>query len=258
MEKKNDNFEAFIAGLPPERTRVFNSPEELEAGLEAEGVYQPTRQLSEGDFRVHLAVAESDYATLFSDRYNTALSLYLEPPEGMVSFLFPRSASGTFIAKGVDIGNDNLVAFPTKVGIDISGPGPLGTDCIAIDEANFWGIANALCPGLEPYEEVVIIPGDPQSLHELRDRLARLVAEPEPGPLSEDVSQFIANMLIWIADSHEAWPTEAPITAEARIRVAKRAQDYIEAHYREAVHIEDLCRVTCVGVRTLQRSFRDY
>jgi transcriptional regulator GlxA family with amidase domain len=43
-----------------------------------------------------------------------------------------------------------------------------------------------------------------------------------------------------------------------RFHVAKIAQDYIESHYQEAVHIEDLCRVSRVGVRTLQRYFREY
>jgi len=36
------------------------------------------------------------------------------------------------------------------------------------------------------------------------------------------------------------------------------AQEFIEEHYREAVRIEDLCRVTGVAVRTLQRCFREY
>jgi len=258
MDKKNNNYEAFIAGLPPERTLVFHSPEELEAALAAEGVNQPTRQLSTGEFRAHLAVTETDYAVLFSDRYSTAISVYLEPPEGTVSFLFPRSASGVFFANGVNIGNDKLLAFPVRTGIDIAGPGLIGADCIGIDEAKFWAIADAVCPGLERHEEVVIIPGDPETLHEMQDRLTELVAAPEPGPLSEDVSQLIADMLVWIVDGHDAWPTESAITTEARVRVAKRAQDYIEAHYREAVHIEDLCRVTCVGARTLQRCFREY
>jgi len=44
----------------------------------------------------------------------------------------------------------------------------------------------------------------------------------------------------------------------ARIRVAKLVQVYIEEHYGEAVHIEDLCRVSGVGARTVQRSFREY
>lgn len=42
------------------------------------------------------------------------------------------------------------------------------------------------------------------------------------------------------------------------VRVAKQAQQYILTHYMDAVHLQDLCRVTGVGVRTLQRCFRDY
>ncbi len=176
----------------------------------------------------------------------------------MISFVFPRSASGVFYANGVDIGNDNLLGLPVRAGIDISGPGPIGADSIAIAENRFWAIADAVCPGLERQEEVVIIPGDPESLHAMRDRLAELVAAPEPGPFSEDVSCLIADTICWIPDNHDAWLTKSAIMPEARFRAAKRAQDYIEAHYREAVHIEDLCRVTCVGARTLQRCFREY
>ena len=259
MDKKNNNYQSFIAGLPPERTLVFHSPEELEAALAAEGVYQPTRQLSGGEFRAQLAVTETDYAVLFSDRYSTAISIYLEAPKGMVSFVFPRSASGVFFGNGVDIGNDHLLAFPAGAGIDIAAPGPVGSDSIAIDEDRFWAIADAVCPGLERHhEEVVTLHGDSEALHAMQDRLAELVAAPDPGPSSEDVSQLIADMLCWITDHHHAWSTESAITSESRVRVAKRAQDYIEAHYREAVHVEDLCRVTHVGARTLQRCFREY
>lgn len=44
----------------------------------------------------------------------------------------------------------------------------------------------------------------------------------------------------------------------ARLRVAEQAQEYIDTHYRDAVHLQDLCRVTSVGVRTLQRCFREH
>jgi transcriptional regulator GlxA family with amidase domain len=44
----------------------------------------------------------------------------------------------------------------------------------------------------------------------------------------------------------------------ARRLVAKRVKELLEEGYREAVHLEDLCRATGVGVRTLQRSFREY
>ncbi len=61
------------------------------------------------------------------------------------------------------------------------------------------------------------------------------------------------------AQSIHCEPPADTLTVNAsHIRVARFAQDYIEEHFCEAVHIEDLCRVTGVGVRTLQRCFREY
>jgi len=42
----------------------------------------------------------------------------------------------------------------------------------------------------------------------------------------------------------------------ARSGVARRARAFIDEHFREAVGMEDLCRATGVGVRTLQRGFK--
>ena len=92
----------------------------------------------------------------------------------------------------------------------------------------------------------------------LHDRLVELGAAPEPGPSDMDVLRLMADIIFWIANSHDFWPAETAATTDARVRVAKRAQDYIEAHYRDAVHIEDLCRESGVGARTLQRCFQEF
>ena len=41
----------------------------------------------------------------------------------------------------------------------------------------------------------------------------------------------------------------------ARRGVARRARAFIDGHFREPVRMEDVCRATGVGVRTLQRCF---
>ena len=43
-----------------------------------------------------------------------------------------------------------------------------------------------------------------------------------------------------------------------RARIAKKAQEYIEEHYDDCIHMEDLCAESCIGVRTLQRCFKEY
>jgi AraC-like DNA-binding protein len=60
-----------------------------------------------------------------------------------------------------------------------------------------------------------------------------------------------------MGDSSTQWGSESLTANGARIRVAKLAQEYIEEHYRKRVCIEDLCRVTGVGVQTLQRCFKE-
>ncbi len=49
-----------------------------------------------------------------------------------------------------------------------------------------------------------------------------------------------------------------PLKALCRISIAKQAQAFINEHHTELIHIEDLCRATGVGVRSLQRAFRGY
>jgi len=62
----------------------------------------------------------------------------------------------------------------------------------------------------------------------------------------------------WAPTTSEKKLRDDPVISRPRVRVAEQALEYIDTHYMYAVHIEDLCRVTGVGVRTLQRCFRDY
>jgi len=50
-------------------------------------------------------------------------------------------------------------------------------------------------------------------------------------------------------------PQALPLDGASRC-VANRARACIDEHFRESVRMEDLCRATGVGVRTLQRGFR--
>ena len=52
------------------------------------------------------------------------------------------------------------------------------------------------------------------------------------------------------------WTPQALPFDGARRGVAERARAFIDGHFREPVRMEDLCRATGVGVRTLQRCFR--
>jgi len=52
------------------------------------------------------------------------------------------------------------------------------------------------------------------------------------------------------------WTPPAPPFDGSRSAVAQRARAFIDRHFREPVRMEDVCRATGVGVRTLQRGFK--
>ena len=52
------------------------------------------------------------------------------------------------------------------------------------------------------------------------------------------------------------WTPQALPFDGARGGVARRAQAFIDGHFREPVRMADLCRATGVGLRTLQRCFK--
>jgi len=184
--------------------------------------------------------------------------MHLEDLNENVGIVFPRSASGDFLAAGENIGNEKLLVVPTGSGVDISGPSLIGSDSITISEKRFAELTQTLCPTFESPEILAIFEGDNAQFLALRQAVTEIVAHPELDSNGETTANLVALLIAWIGDtSGQHSPIEiSEITR--RIHIAKIAQDYIESHYQEAVHIEDLCRVSAVGVRTLQRYFREY
>jgi len=250
--------EEFASDLPQDRTFSFTAVEQMEEELARAGVHQPMRQIGKGKFRAHLAVLSTEHGDLFSDRYNKAISLYIEPSEGMVGILFPRTASGCFLASGDDIGNDKLIVCHEGSGVDIVGPSQVGSEAIAVPQARFNEMVEVLSPTAERFEKTSSVEGNVAKLHNLRNSVLDLISRPELDPNGELVCNLIGLSIAWMYDSSSQWRREGPKANGARIRVARLAQEYIEAQFRERVCIEDLCRITGVGVRTLQRRFQEY
>ena len=251
-------YDKFAADLPPERTIEFTSAEEMEETFQQWGVCQAIRQLGRGEFRSAMTAQSKGQVDLFSERYLTAISISFEPPADTVVFGFPRSASGHLLINGDDVGNDKLAVVADGSGADIVGPNRVGSEVIVIPKTRFMEMTEALCPTFTLPEVTALFEGDTAQLHALRKAVADLVAQPESDVQDEDVANVIAHTIAWTGDSCCQWGPEHLTVNEARIRVAKLAQEYIEERYFEAVHVEDLCRVTGVGVRTLQRCFREY
>ncbi len=85
-----------------------------------------------------------------------------------------------------------------------------------------------------------------------------IVGHSEPDYNGDAAANIVASTIAWIGEALQQHSSIEISERVARIQVAKIAQQYVESHYQESVHIEDLCRVTGVGARTMQRCFRKY
>ena len=251
-------FDAFSAALPADRTVEFCAVEEMEETFANAGIEQPMRQIGRGRFRAVLAQEITRDAEFYSDRYNRGLSMHLAPLSRSVGIVFPRSVSGDFLASGENIGNDQLIVIPPGSGVDIVGHSLFGSESILISEERFAQLTETLCPMIKRPECTTLIEGDHAQLHALRQAVTDIVAHSELGSNGEEAANIVASSIVWMGESSKQ---HLPIEISERvacIHVAKIAQQYVESHYEEPVHIEDLCRVTGVGARTMQRCFRKY
>ena len=252
------DYEVFAADLPSDRRITFTSVEENEEELRRLGVKQEMRQLGSGIYRCDLAIRSMEGCELFSDRFNKPILMHLEPPPDTVGFLFPRSVSGKFLASGKNVGSEKLLFFPEGSGADITIPALAGSEAFLIPEQRFIEISQALCPAMDRPESLMAIGGNTAQLHLLRRSLADLVAHREPDSCGDLSVNLIDQTIAWMGDSTNFRYYAGIKDNSARIRVARLAREFIEEHYWQTVRLEDLCRVTGVGIRSLQRAFRDY
>jgi AraC-like DNA-binding protein len=251
-------FDEFSASLPADRTVEFSAVEEMEEAFNDAGIDQPMRQIGRGRFRAVLAQEITKDAEFYSDRYNRSLSMHLAPINKSVGIVFPRSVSGDFLAGGENIGNDKLVVIPPGSGVDIVGHSLFGSESIVISEERFAELTETLCPTIERPECTALFEGDHAQLLALRQAVADIVAHSELGSDEEEAANIVASSIAWMGESSKQHSSIELSERVACNQVAKIAQQYVDLHYQESVHIEDLCRVTGVGARTMQRCFRKY
>jgi AraC-like DNA-binding protein len=252
------NYQAFASDLPPERTLTFRSAEESEETMLRMGVNQEMRQLRRGAFRSDLVWRSTETVGLYADRFSTALRVSLEPTPGNIGLLRFSTAGGRLLASGVDVANDNLLFIPKNTTVGLVMPDLTGAETIGISADRFNEMYAAICPDCPPLEDVAIIGGDSAGLNALSSTVLSLLREPGADLHQERFFNLLASTFSWIGESTDRCPTEKLGNPSTHRQIAERAEDFISEHYRDTVLVEDICRETEVGLRSMQRAIRKY
>lgn len=254
------NYMEFASDLPLHQTIKFTSVEELEETMQRLDVSQEMKQIGTGKFQSDLAVRTTPQAELYADRFSKAVSMHLEAPKDTVGILLPRSASGRFIVCGENAANEKIVVIPYGSGVDITIPDLAGSDAMTIPIDRFNTMTEVLAPTYVRSEKYTMTEGNQAQLNHLQKAIIDLVTNPDMEVNDEQLSNLLAATIASITDcpSNNTQQSGEKHTNRAQIQIIKLVQEYIEVHYNEAICMEDLCRMTGVGLRSLQRYFKGY
>jgi AraC-like DNA-binding protein len=251
------NYQNFSADIPSHRAITFGSAEEIEETFLNMEIRQEMQQLGRGGFQADMAARSTGLADLVADRYSKACRMQLSPPPDTIALVFYRSVNGKLLASGANVANDKLCFQPKGVEVSLVTPDLAGSETILITESRFNDLFETLCPNHTRPEHMRVIAGNTSQLDALRRAVLKLLAQPDAFLDQEELSNLLTATIAWIGDSTGRQPKDLRVRETCR-RIAKLTEDYIQVNYTDAIHMEDICRVTGVGVRTLQRYFSEY
>ena len=255
------SYEAFAADLTAHPCVRFHFAEETEEALHRLGVSNfELRQLGRGSFKTDLAGMLTSEGLVLSQRFERGFSLPMHTPDGMVTLLMTSTAGADLFASGDVVSNDKLIVQTPETEVDVIAPDLAGSEAFGVPASRFYSLIETLCPGGRSIRpgEMVAVAGDTAELCRLRRAILDLVTHPELDPRHERQANLTAEIIAWMNDPYTRWRRQGfPVNGE-RIRIARRARDYMEDHSHDAIRMEDLCREIGVGLRTLQRAFAEY
>lgn len=252
------DYETFSSDLPTEGRVSFGSVEENEGLLRSHGLDVAARQMESGQFLSDLVVGNAGEAVFFSQRVKVALTMHARWPSDSVLILFPRRVSGRYSASGIELGSEKLLLLPEGETVDLSIPGLSGSDSILFSTAHYLEMAAALCPNMDTPQIATVLELTRAEANLFRYLFTGLIAQPGLDSGAESSAALLARVVSCLGDAVDDGQSVGLQGRRTRGLCARTARDFIEDNYREEVRIDDLCRATGVGVRTLQRSFRAY
>jgi len=196
--------------------------------------------------------------SLISHRMDKRIHARLSAPRGCVALAI-MPPPDFMLVDGLEFGNDKALVMDANSEVDFVSPGKTACNTLVLPECDFKASGQALFPRL-PMPTSAGLTGILQcpssgwsALHgEMRHLLRNGGASPE------DLSHLLSRFLELMAEEPEKRQREVCLGNMSTSWVARRAQEYIEDHYRRTIRMEDLCRYTGVSMRTLQRAFCGY
>ena len=226
----------------------FHSMEEVTEVARATGWQGQYHQLGKGPVTSRWWSLHLGQASLISHHLDNRVHARVIPPSGCVALVIVPPPYHLLV-EGAVFGNNVVLVADAETNFVV--PGEAHCDTLVLPKRLFEESSRALFPSLSTNgQQFKLIPCPHSGWSTLQAEIRNLLRD--RSVTAEDISHLSCGFISLMAGS------EPETSNRSTGRIARRAQEYIEDHYRDTIRMEDLCRYSGVSLRTLQRSFLVY
>ena len=229
----------------------FHSMEEVTEVARVAGWQGQYHQLGKGPVTSRWRSLHLGQSSLISHHLDNRVHARLTPPSGHVALAIVPPPYHLLV-EGAVFGNN--VVLVTDAETDFVVPGEAHCDTLVLPKRLFEESSRALFPSLSTNgDQARLMPFPHSGWSTLQAEIRNLLLD--RSVTAEDISHLLCRFFDLMAVENGKTVGDACFGNRSTSRIAGLAEEYIEDHYRDTIRMEDLCRYTCVSLRTLQRAF---
>jgi AraC-like DNA-binding protein len=249
-------LESHTAALISAGATSFRGVDELDEANQLLGWTMEYRQLGGSCCSASFLMSECYGMFLCGEYFGTRVHIVGEAPRDAFNFVIPITGGKDCRAQDYVFGDEDLLLFPPGSEVNIVTPGAAGDLTLTVADENLRSVAALLFPGSQLFAKPdgQIHPARIGSLDAISANIVEALSDQGADP--ESLSEVLARCIALVADSGRA-TDEKLVGNEAKGKVVARALEFVESQLARPIRLEDVCRHARVGVRVLQRVFRE-
>jgi AraC family ethanolamine operon transcriptional activator len=231
------------------------------------GFRQSYEQLGRGRFHGECWHLMSELGFLLREETNRSLRQHFRPPTDHVTLAVPLAVEPGSVFAGRPIEDDSIVVLDCEQEYDLLSAGKLVVMGLSVHRSLLSTLAPAKADWLRHAQSEKILPLHGTSAAAIRRMLQDVSqhaereiealddAKSEAALLAATLTQTV--MLAMAGDRGEP-SSHIPRRADTRLKVVKRALDYMRAHLHDDIGIAEICSAACASRRSLQYCFEEF
>lgn len=231
------------------------------------GFRQTYEQLGRGRFHGQAWHLMSEPGFLLREQTNRSLRQHFRPPPDHVTVAIPLAVEPGSVFAGRPLERESLLVLDCEREYDLLAAGELDVIGLSVHRDLLATLAPAKAEWLRHAQTESNLPLRPDAAaairhmllavsHDAECRIDSLTdSRAESALLSATLTQTV---LLAMAGDRGEHATHIPRRADTRLKVVKRALDYMRAHLHDDIGIAEICSAACASRRSLQYCFEEF